>query len=133
MKEGTVPFAFDLMGKLRKARDQGMESWAKTAIQLTSSEPYARANYLLSQPWLIAAGIFRKSREKAMSQVLAQLNMPSREEVLGLSQRLTHIEMVLDDLVAAIEAARSAPAEPEAPRAAQGNGARVRPLAAGVG
>ena len=128
-----MPLGFDLMGKLRKARDQGMESWARAAIQLTSSEPYARASYLLSQPGLIAAGIVRKSREKAMWHVLAQLNMPSREDVLGLSRRLTHIEMVLDDLGAAIEAARSAPAEPEAPRTAQGNGARPRPLAAGEG
>jgi hypothetical protein len=43
-----------------------------------------------------------------MSGALAQLNMPSREEVLSLSQRLTHIEMALDDMGASLEQVRRA-------------------------
>jgi hypothetical protein len=43
-----------------------------------------------------------------MSEVLAQLNMPSREDVLSLSTRLTHIEMAIDDLGAGLEQLRRA-------------------------
>src|SRR5436305_8934879 len=100
----TIPeTGFDVIETLRKARNQGMDAWAKAAIRFTGSEAHARTSSILSQPGLIAAALFRKSTGKAMAQLLAQLNMPSREEVLSLSQRLTHIELVLDDLGAALE------------------------------
>ncbi|MFL5365255.1 MAG: hypothetical protein ACJ781_07235 [Myxococcales bacterium] len=130
---------FDVIGQLRKMRDQGMDTWAKAAIRFTSSEPYQRMTGILVQPGLLATALVRNSTEKAMSDLLARLNMPSREEVLSLSQRLTRIEVVLDDLSAAVDAFRGANPHPEAQpeaspaRASQGNGdgMRVRIPAAG--
>jgi hypothetical protein len=55
---------------------------------------------------LLAAAIFRKATESAMADLLARLNMPSREDVLALSQRLTRIEMLLDDVGAEMDQAR---------------------------
>jgi hypothetical protein len=126
---------FDLFEQLRKVRDQGMDAWAKTTLRITSSEPYHRAVGVLVQPGLIATALFRRSSGKAMSQLLAQLHMPSREEVLSLSQRLTHIEVALDDLSAAIDAVRAAypQGEPAATNPSQGNGTRGRARAAGEG
>ena len=83
---------------MRRSRDAGMAVWARAALQVVSSPQYSRASFLLAQPGLIAAGFFRKATAKAMAQLLAQLNMPSREELLSVSQRLTHIETALDDL-----------------------------------
>jgi len=126
---------FDLIERLRKMRDQGMDTWAKAAIRLTSSDPYQRMTGIFMQPGLLATALVRNSTEKAMSDLLARLNMPSRAEVLSLSQRLTRIEVVLDDLSAAVDAVRAGAARPEASpaKAAQGNGdgMRVRIPAAG--
>jgi len=124
---------FDVIEQLRQARDQGMDAWAKATLRVTSSEPYLRVTGLLLQPGLLATALVRNSTEKAMSELLARLNMPSREEVLSLSQRLTRIEVVLDDLSAAVDEVRAANPQPGASpaKALQGNGKRARARAAG--
>ena len=48
--------------------------------------------------WLTSSAPFRKAVEKAMTQVLVNLNMPTRADVISLAERLTNIEMRLDDL-----------------------------------
>lgn len=101
----------------RALRDAGMDSWAKIALQITSSPTYSQVSAVLGKPTLIAAGVIRKEVEKGMALVLAQANMPSRTEVLALSTRMTHIEMALDDLAAAVQAlaAQSQAARPVPP------------------
>jgi hypothetical protein len=49
-----------------------------------------------------------------MTQVLTQLNMPIRTDITSLAERLTHIEMRLDDLEAKLDE-RSRPAPKAAP------------------
>jgi hypothetical protein len=95
---------FDPLKSWRELRDAGMDSWAKIVLDITSSPTYSQVSSVVAKPTLVMAGIVRKEVEKAMTIVLAQANMPSRKEVLALSTRLTHIEMALDDLAAAVEA-----------------------------
>jgi hypothetical protein len=97
---------FDVVKLLKDARDGGMDAWATLMLRLTGSHEYQRLQGAISKPTLLALALYRKATESAMSGVLAQLNMPSREEVLALSQRLTHIEMVLDDLGADLDQLR---------------------------
>src|SRR4051812_50149093 len=111
----------DVLETMREVRDRGMDAWAKTALSVTRSSTYNRLTFLVSQPGLILAGIVRKAREKAMARVLGDLNMPSREDVLALSQRLTHIQTAIDDLGAAVEAARGGATAAPSPRAARQN------------
>lgn len=113
---------FDAVKTWRELRDTGMQSWARIALQLTSSEAYSRVSSILARPGLYAAGVLRKETERAMASLLAYANLPSRAEVLQLSTRLTHIEMALDDLAAAVESLRTASARPPATgkRAASG-------------
>lgn len=117
----------DLFKMLRELRDAGMESWARIALRVTSSHPYSRLSSVLATPGLIAAGVARKKTEEVMTQVLARASMPSRADVLSLSVRLTHIEMALDDLAAAMEAMRASPARRPAPgKRASANGRAPR-------
>ena len=97
----------DPLRSWREARNAAMASWARIALQITSSEAYSRMSSLVARPGLVAAGIVRKETEKAMAALLAHANMPSRAEVLALSTRLTHIEMALDDLAAAVDELRA--------------------------
>jgi hypothetical protein len=108
----------DVKKLLQDARDSVMDAWAKLALNLTSSHEYQRLQGMIVKPALLGIALFRKASESVMSPLLAQMNMPSREEVLGIAQRLTHIEMTLDDLGAALEQLRrsAGPRPQRAPR-----------------
>ena len=99
---------------MRNLRDIGVDAWAQATVQVTGSSAYQRMQMLASQPGLIARGLVRKSMDARMTQLLGQLSLPSRGEVLSLSTRLTHIETVLDDLGALLEGMQARTARPPA-------------------
>jgi BMFP domain-containing protein YqiC len=84
-------------------RDTGMDSWSKMMIQLVNNDAYAQASGAMLDAWLTSSAPFRKAIESAMTQVLTQLNMPTRTDITSLAERLTHIEMRLDDLEAKLD------------------------------
>jgi len=107
-KEESNPF--DPTGMLKSMRDVGVDAWAKTMVQLVNTEAYSKANAAMLDAWLTGSAPFRKALESTMTQVLTQLNMPTRADVTGLGERLTNIEMRLDDLEAKLdESQRAAP------------------------
>jgi hypothetical protein len=67
-------------------------------IELVNTEAYAEATGRILDSYLSASVPMRKVVEQAMAQVLGQVNMPTRAEVLSLAERMTNIEMRLDDL-----------------------------------
>ena len=105
---------FDPTGMFKNMRDAGMEAWSKMMIQMVNSEAYAQATAAMLDAWLTTSAPSRKAIESTMTQVLTQLNMPVRSDVTGLAERLTHIEMRLDDLEAKLDE-RSQPASKAAP------------------
>lgn len=106
-----------LLEKVRGVRDSAMEDLAKVTLAWTSSDTFQTINAVISKPALLTAAMVRKATESAMADVLARFNLPSREDVLALSQRLTRIEMTLDDLGATMDQLRraSAPARQQRP------------------
>ena len=100
---------FDPTGMLKTMRDQNMETWAKMMTQYVNSDAYAESTAKMLDAWLSQSGPFRKMVEKTMGQALANLSMPSKDDVTHLAERLTNIEMRLDDLDAKLDdALRSA-------------------------
>ena len=95
--------AFDPFGAWKHMRDTGMDSWSKMMIQLVNNDAYAQASGAMLDAWLTSSAPFRKAIESAMTQVLTQLNMPTRTDITSLAERLTHIEMRLDDLEAKLD------------------------------
>jgi hypothetical protein len=112
-----------LVETLREVRDSGMERMAKATLAWTSSEPYQRLNAALSKPAMLGIAVFRKAREAAMADLLAALNIPSRADVVALSQRLTRIEMALDDVGAGMDEIRRGSAAKKNPVAREHDGA----------
>jgi len=115
---------FDPFGAFSGLRETIMENWSKAMIDLVNSEEYARASGAMLDNYLAMSAPFQKALEKAMAQSLAQFNMPSRQEIITLAERLTNIEMKLDDLDAKLdellrERAGSKQASPK-PRQASG-------------
>jgi hypothetical protein len=106
----------------RGIRDVYMEAWAKTMVQNVNTDAYAKATGAMLDAYLTASLPFRQTLEKAMVQALQQLNLPSRNEAIALAERLTNIEIRLDDLDAKLDrieqlVVRSAP--PAAPGPSQ--------------
>jgi len=94
--DNTNPF--DPTGMWRGMRDANLDSWSKMMIQLVNSEAYAQATGTVLDAWLTTSAPFRKAMETTMTQVLTQLNMPTRTDITSLAERLTNLEMRLDDL-----------------------------------
>jgi hypothetical protein len=118
----------NLFQTLRQARDAGLSSAARAVLAVTASPRYSRAVSTAALPGLILAGLVRRRTEAAMTQLLSQMNMPSRTDVLALSTRLTHIETTLDDLSAAVGAMRPSAARTATP-VARASVRRDRPAA----
>jgi hypothetical protein len=95
--------SFDPFAGWRGIRDAGMDAWAKAMIQAVNSAEYAKATGAMLDAYLAASIPFREMLEKAMGQTLQQMNMPARTDLISLAERLTHIEMRLDDLDAKLD------------------------------
>ena len=117
MSQTTETFnPFDPTGMMKSMRDAGMDAWSKMMIQVVNTEAYAQATATLLDTWLTGSVQFRKALEAAMTQVLTNLNMPTRADVTGLAERLTPIEMRLDDLEAKLDEALRPVRKPAGPK-----------------
>jgi hypothetical protein len=86
-------------------------------LACTTSNTYQALNAAISKPALLLTALSRQATRSAMTDLLARLDMPSREDVLALSQRLTRIELVLDDVAAGMDELRRRPRPQERPAA----------------
>ncbi len=111
----AVSNPFDaVFGAFKNMRDAGLDAWAKVMIQCVNSELYAKSTGAMMDWYLTASAPFRRLLEKTTEQTLAQLNMPTRADILSLAERLTNIEMTLDDLGANLESRQPTSARPAA-------------------
>jgi hypothetical protein len=114
---------FDPTGMFRNMRDVSMDAWSKALIQVVNTEAYAQATGVMLDSWLSSSAPFRKAIESAMTQVLANLHLPTRADVISIAERLTNIELRLDDLEAKLdELQRPARKPAKASRPANGEG-----------
>lgn len=100
-KQSNDPF--DPTGMFKEMRNSSMDAWAKMMVNMVQTDAYSESTGKMLDAWLANSGPFRKALEKNMSQSLANLNLPSLSDVSKLSQRLTNIEMRLDDLDAKLD------------------------------
>ena len=87
----------------RAARDLYMDAWGKTMVDMVNSEAYAQSTGAMLDTYMTVSAPFREAVEKAMLKTLEQMGMPSRVDVLSLAERMTNIEMRLDDLDAKLD------------------------------
>ena len=94
---------FDPMDPWRGMRDAYLDVWAKTMVEAVNSEAYAQASGAILDSYLTASSPFREAVEKTMLKVLEQMSMPSRADVVSLAERMTNVEMRLDDMDAKLD------------------------------
>jgi len=107
---------FDPTGMFKTLRDTNMDAWSKMMIQLVQTDAYAQATATMLDSWLSASAPFRKALETTMTQVLTNLNIPTRADVTALAERLTNIEIRLDDLEAKLDASHRAARKSAGPK-----------------
>ncbi len=97
---------FDPFDAMRSLRDANMDAWSKAMQQFVNTDAYAQATGAMLDAYLTSSAPFRKLIEQTMTQVLTQFNMPTRTDVTSLAERLSNIEMRLDDLDAQLDTLR---------------------------
>ena len=106
----------DAMDPFRGMRDAYMEAWAKTMGEYVNSEQYAQYTGATLDAMLAVSAPFRAALEKAMVNALQQLAMPTRPDIISIAERLTNLEMRLDDIDAKLDriaqATAKVPTEP---------------------
>jgi hypothetical protein len=94
---------FDPTGMFMSMRDANMDAWSKMMIQLVNTDAYAKATGTMLDSWLSTSTPFYKAMEAALTQIVTNLQLPSRADYIRLAERLTNIEMKLDDLDAKLD------------------------------
>lgn len=98
---------FDPTGMLKEMRDSNMDGWAKMMVEFVGTDAYAESTGAMLDAWLTSSGPLRKVMEKSMTQAMAEMNLPTRDDVTRIAERLTNIEMRLDDMDAKLDEKRS--------------------------
>jgi hypothetical protein len=81
----------------KSMRDTSMESWSKMMIDMVNSDKYSQATGQWLDTYLTMSQPMKRIIDMTMTQVLTGLNMPMRSDVTNLAERLTNIEMRMDD------------------------------------
>lgn len=117
----------DAFAALRGLRDAYLDAWSKVMIDAVNTDAYAEATGTMLDAYLTASTPFRDTVEKATVTALQQLNMPTRQDVVTLAERLTHVEMRLDDMDEKLDRIERLLTRKEAASpTAGGNGGRAR-------
>jgi hypothetical protein len=90
--------AIDPLEPWREMRETYMKAWAKTMGEAVNSEEYAKSSGAILETYLSAAAPFRDAQKKVMVSALEQMNMPSRTDFISLAERMTNVELLLDDM-----------------------------------
>jgi hypothetical protein len=112
---------FDPMEPWRGVRDVYLDAWAKTMVEMVNSDAYAQATGTMLDSYLTVSAPFREAVEKAMLKTLEQLAMPTRADIVSIAERMTNIEMRLDDLDAKLDGMQRLIAQAGATSRAQGS------------
>jgi hypothetical protein len=94
---------FDPMEAWRKMRDSYLDSWAKVMVETVNTDAYAKASGSMLDTYLSMSTPFRETVEKAMLQTLQQLSMPSRADFGRMAERMSNLELRLDDMDAKLD------------------------------
>lgn len=83
--------------------DSMSKSWASAMSDAVASKSFAESMSEQMEGNLEAMSVMRRQFGEFMEQYLQQMNLPTRKEVITMSERLTRLEMAMDDLDAKLD------------------------------
>lgn len=94
---------FDPFTFWKEFQNTGLANWSKMLNELVASPDFAKQLGESVGLYLESSAPVRQHIEKTMSLYLEQMNMPSRQEVTRIAERLTNLEMKVDDIDAKLD------------------------------
>jgi hypothetical protein len=94
---------FDPSDMMVQFYDNWTKSWAKAMSDTVNNPSFAETLGQQMEGSMDAMRVVRRQVSELMEQYLQQLSLPSRKEVISISERLTKIEMEMDDLDAKLD------------------------------
>lgn len=116
---------FDPAEQFRGVREAYMDVWSKAMGEMVNTEAYAQQSGAMLDAYLTVSQPFKAALEKAMVNALQQLSMPTRPDFVSLAERLTNIEMRLDDMDNKLDRIISGIAKPPIPQSSRTAAAKV--------
>ena len=98
-----TPNLFDPLGLMKNLRDSNMEQWSKAMLEVVNSDTFASAQAESLNIWLSSSAPFRKLLEDTLTRTLGLLQFPTSDDITRLAERLTNVEMRLDDMDAKLD------------------------------
>jgi hypothetical protein len=83
--------------------DDWTRAWSGAMSETVSSKGFVDSIAQQMESSLSTMGLLRRQVAEIMEQSLQQMSLPTRKDILGLAQRMTNVEMRLDDLEAKID------------------------------
>jgi len=119
--------SYDPFGPYREMRDAYLDAMSKTMVETVNSEAYAKATGAFLDWSLTATEGFREAVERSMLQAMQQFSLPSRQEIAALGERLTNLELRVDDMDAKLDRVLKLLSETRSTASAEQAGNRERP------
>ncbi|MFN2223605.1 MAG: poly(R)-hydroxyalkanoic acid synthase subunit PhaE [Chloroflexota bacterium] len=88
----------DPMSSMMQFYEQWTQAWAKSLSETVASPRFAETMADQTEGSLEFWALVRRQVGEAMEQYLQQMSLPTQSEVVSLAERLTTIEMRLDDM-----------------------------------
>ncbi len=89
---------FDPSQMMIQFYDNWTKTWASAMSEAATSKSFAESMGQQMESSLDTLALIRRQVNEFMELYLQQMSLPTRKEVLSLAERLTKIEMDLDDL-----------------------------------
>jgi polyhydroxyalkanoic acid synthase PhaR subunit len=83
--------------------DTWSKTWSKAMSETVNSEQFAQSISQQMESSMDMMALVRRQVGEFMEQYLQQVSLPSRKEVLSLAERLTNLELALDDVDAKLD------------------------------
>ncbi|MEJ2736390.1 MAG: poly(R)-hydroxyalkanoic acid synthase subunit PhaE [Anaerolineae bacterium] len=93
----------DPFAQMVQLYDDWTKMWSGAASEMVSSKSFADSMAQQLESTLSTAQLMRRQMSQIMEQSLQQMSLPTRQQVVGLAERMTSLEMRLDDMEAKLD------------------------------
>jgi polyhydroxyalkanoate synthesis regulator phasin len=83
--------------------DDWTKTWASAASEMVSSKSFADSVAQQLEGTLSMTQLMRRQMSDLMEQSLQQMSLPTRKQVAEIAERMTNVEIRLDDLEAKLD------------------------------
>lgn len=102
-KPETGKPAIDPFAQMFQFYDAFAKSWSGVMSEAVASKSFAESMGRQMENSLDTMTLMRRQMGDLMEQYLQQLSLPTRREVVNLAERMTNLEMALDDMDAKLD------------------------------